>query len=74
MLETDPAVAPNITAWQEIPERKPVFEGFPIDLDHRIKDLLEEMNIFSLHLHKWQRNTCPVSAAYSRRGLSMLIN
>ena len=50
--KTDPAVAPNITAWQEIPERNPVFEDFPTDLDQRIKDVLEEMNISSLYLHQ----------------------
>ena len=50
--KTDPAVAPNITAWQEIPERSPVFEDFPINLDQRIRNVLEEMNISSLYSHQ----------------------
>ena len=50
--KTDPAVAPNIAAWQEIPQRIPSFEDFPIDLDQRIKDFLAEMNIFSLFSHQ----------------------
>jgi len=50
--KTDPAVAPNITAWQEIPERNPAFDALPIDLDQRIIDVLEEMNISSLYLHQ----------------------
>jgi len=50
--KTDPTIAPNITAWQEIPERKPQFEEFPVGLDIRIKDLLREMNISSLYTHQ----------------------
>lgn len=50
--KTDPAVAPNITAWQEIPERNPQFEDFPIELDQRIKDVLKEMRISSLYSHQ----------------------
>ena len=50
--KTDPSVAPNITAWQEIPERNPQFEEFPNGLDQGIKDILGEIGISSLFSHQ----------------------
>lgn len=50
--KTDPSLAPNITAWQEIPERDPQFEGFPIGLDQEIKDILMDIGISSLYSHQ----------------------
>ena len=50
--KTDPAIAPNLTAWQEIPKRIPRFENFPAGLDVRIVSVLESQNISSLFVHQ----------------------
>jgi DEAD/DEAH box helicase domain-containing protein len=48
----DPAVAPNITAWQEIPQRIPEFEDIPTGIDQRIKQVLDGMEISALYSHQ----------------------
>ena len=50
--KTDSSIAPNITTWQEIPERDPQFEEFPIGIDSEIKDILGEIGISSLYSHQ----------------------
>ena len=50
--KTDPSIAPNITAWQEIPARNPQFEEFPDGIDRGIKDILGKIGISSLYSHQ----------------------
>ncbi len=50
--KTDPSIAPNLTAWQEIPRRYPQFEDFPPGLDDRLIAALDELNISSLYAHQ----------------------
>ena len=50
--KTDPSIAPNLTAWQEIPKRIPRFENFPAGLDDRIISVLKSQNISSLYIHQ----------------------
>ncbi len=53
----DPSIGPNISAWQIIPPRIPIYSDFPPDIDPKIKILLTDQGIHSLYSHQekvWQ--------------------
>jgi len=55
--KTDPSIGPNISAWQIIPTRKPIYNDIPPDVDSRIVTLLADQGINSLYSHQlkvWQ--------------------
>jgi DEAD/DEAH box helicase domain-containing protein len=52
--KTDPSIAPNISAWQVIPERIPDFCDFPAELDPHLTSVLREQGIHALYEHQQQ--------------------
>ena len=52
--KSDPSIGPNISSWQIIPERSPLFEGFPDNLDPKLKQHLNKLGIEALYYHQYQ--------------------
>ena len=67
LWKNDPEIARNITAWRTLPEKSPVFEDFPPDLNPLLGEALRSSGVNLLYSHQ------ALSYRLSKQGKNLVI-